>query len=141
MKFKRTRMDDDISINLVSLIDVLFILLIFFMVSTTFSRERQLGVELPEAAGESMESASKSIEVVISQDGEYAVNDQRLVNRDPGTLERAIRDQSAGDTTLPFIISADSNAPYQAVVTVMDIAGKLGFSRLRLPTSELQEKH
>lgn len=129
------------SINLVSLIDVLFILIIFFMVSTTFTRERQLSVELPQAEGETQETAPTFIEVVISQDGEFAVNDKRLVNRDPDTLEKAIREQSNGDTSLPFLISADASAPYQSVVTVMDVAGKLGFSRLRLPTSKLEEKH
>lgn len=140
MKFKRFRQEEEVSINLVSLIDVLFILIIFFMVSTTFTRERQLSVELPKAEGESQETATHQIEVVVSQDGEYAVNDQRLVNRNPETLERAIRDLAQGDTTLPFLISADASAPYQSVVTVMDIAGKLGFSRLRLPTSELDKK-
>ncbi len=139
MNFKRFRLEEDVSINLVSLIDVLFILIIFFMVSTTFTRERQLSVELPKAQGESGESANTFIEVVVGQDGEYAVNDKRLVNRDPETLEKAIRDQSQGDNTLPFLISADAAAPYQSVVTVMDVAGKLGFSRLRLPTNELQK--
>lgn len=140
MKFKRFRQEEEVSINLISLIDVLFILIIFFMVSTTFTRERQLSVELPKAEGESQEVANTLIEVVISQDGEYAVNDKRLVNRDPDTLERAIREQSNGDTTLPFLISADAGAPYQAVVTVMDVAGRVGFSKLRLPTSELEKK-
>lgn len=139
MNFKRFRLEEDVSINLVSLIDVLFILIIFFMVSTTFTRERQLSVELPKAQGESGESANTYIEVVVGQDGEYAVNDKRLVNRDPETLEKAIRDQSQGDNSLPFLISADAAAPYQSVVTVMDVAGKLGFSRLRLPTNELQK--
>jgi biopolymer transport protein ExbD len=139
VNFKRFRLEEDVSINLVSLIDVLFILIIFFMVSTTFTRERQLSVELPKAQGESGESANTYIEVVVGQDGEYAVNDKRLVNRDPETLEKAIRDQSQGDNSLPFLISADAAAPYQSVVTVMDVAGKLGFSRLRLPTNELQK--
>lgn len=136
MNFKRFRQEDDVSINLVSLIDVLFILIIFFMVSTTFTRERQLSVELPKAQAEASDSAVAFIEVVVGQDGEYAVNDKRLVNREPETLEKAIREQSQGDNSLPFLISADAAAPYQAVVTVMDVAGKLGFSRLRLPTSE-----
>lgn len=139
MNFKRFRMEDDVSINLVSLIDVLFILIIFFMVSTTFTRERQLAIELPKAQAEASDSAVKFIEVVVGQDGEYAVNDKRLVNREPETLEKAIREQSQGDNSLPFLISADAAAPYQAVVTVMDVAGKLGFSRLRLPTNEIQK--
>lgn len=139
MNFKRFRQEDDVSINLVSLIDVLFILIIFFMVSTTFTRERQISVELPKAQAEASETATTFIEVVVGQDGEYAVNDKRLVNREPETLEKAIREQSQGDNSLPFLISADAAAPYQAVVTVMDVAGKLGFSRLRLPTSEAQK--
>lgn len=140
MKFKRPAREEDVSINLVSLIDVLFILIIFFMVSTTFTHERKLSVELPKAEAEESGAVATSIEVVVSQEGEYAVNDKRLVNRDPETLERAIRDQSGGDTSLPFMIAADAHAPYQSVVTVMDIAGKLGFTHLRLPTNEPDKK-
>ncbi|CBL46897.1 Biopolymer transport protein ExbD/TolR [gamma proteobacterium HdN1] len=137
MKFPRPSQEDDVSINLVSLIDVLFILIIFFMVSTTFVQERKLSVELPKAMGEeSGKTTAASIEVIVGRDGDYAVNNKTLAARDAKTLERAVLEQSGGDTTLPFIIAADAAAPYQAVVTVMDVAGQLGFTHLRLPANE-----
>lgn len=140
MRFRKAGTSEgDLHINLVSLIDVLLILIIFFVVSTTFNRSREIAVELPKASGHEQETTAKFVEVIISAEGDYAVNDRRLVNGERRTLERAILEVSKGDKTIPFLISADAMAPYQSVVTVMDLAGKLGFSRMRLPTSELED--
>ncbi len=137
MKFQRQPVEE-VSVNLTPLIDIVFLLLIFFMVSTTFTRERELTVELPEAVAEAAAEAKDFIEVEISADGEYAVNRRRLVNREPKTLERALKQVSEGDLDMPLIITADANTPHQAVMTAMDVSGQLGFTRLRLTAQQPQ---
>ncbi|MBF8676897.1 biopolymer transporter ExbD [Pseudomonas fulva] len=138
MKFRRNRQRENIDINLASLIDVVFVLLLFFVVTTTFTRETQLRVELPEAASAERAAGDegKLIEITISAEGVYSVNNHLLPKSDLATLSEAIERESGGDTTLPLAISADGKTPHQAVVTAMDAAGKLGFSQLRMTTVE-----
>ncbi|HCN45997.1 MAG TPA: biopolymer transporter ExbD [Pseudomonas sp.] len=137
MKFRRKRREN-VDINLASLIDVVFILLLFFVVTTTFTRETQLRVELPEASsGAPMaESEQKLVEITISAEGVYSVNNHLLPKSDLATLTEALQKESGGDTKLPLAISADGKTPHQSVVTAMDAAGKLGFSQLRMTTVE-----
>lgn len=138
MKFRRNRQRENVDINLASLIDVVFVLLLFFVVTTTFTRETQLRVELPEAASAEQAPADqgKLVEVTISADGVYSVNNHLLPKSDLATLAEAIERESGGDNTLPLAISADGKTPHQAVITAMDAAGKLGFSHLRMTTVE-----
>jgi len=138
VKFRRNRQRENVDINLASLIDVVFVLLLFFVVTTTFTRETQLRVELPEAASAEQAPADqgKLVEVTISADGVYSVNNHLLPKSDLATLAEAIERESGGDNTLPLAISADGKTPHQAVITAMDAAGKLGFSHLRMTTVE-----
>ncbi|MEX5588424.1 ExbD/TolR family protein [Pseudomonas urmiensis] len=138
MKFRRNRQRENVDINLASLIDVVFVLLLFFVVTTTFTRENQLRVELPEATTAAPPSADegKRVDITISADGVYSVNNHLLPKSDLATLTEALQQESAGDTQLPLSISADGKTPHQAVVTAMDAAGKLGFSQLRITTVE-----
>jgi len=138
VKFRRNRQRENVDINLASLIDVVFVLLLFFVVTTTFTRETQLRVELPEAASAEQPSADqdKLVEVTISADGVYSVNNHLLPKSDLATLTEAIERESGGDNKLPLAISADGKTPHQAVITAMDAAGKLGFSHLRMTTVE-----
>ncbi|MCI0910860.1 MULTISPECIES: biopolymer transporter ExbD [Pseudomonas] len=138
MKFRRNRQRENVDINLASLIDVVFVLLLFFVVTTTFTRETQLRVELPEAVSAEQPAADpeKLVEVTISADGVYSVNNHLLPKSDLATLTEAIQRESGGDNTLPLAISADGKTPHQAVITAMDAAGKLGFSHLRMTTVE-----
>ncbi|WP_417544278.1 ExbD/TolR family protein [Marinobacter sp.] len=134
MKFSRQR-SQEVGVDLTPLIDVVFLLLIFFMVSTTFTRESHLQVELPEASGEPASTAEvKQIDVVINAEGQYVLNDKALVNNRRETLERGVNELSEGNTTLPFIITADARTPHEYVVRAMDVAGRLGFSRLSITT-------
>lgn len=135
---RRTRVETDI--NLTPLIDVVFLLLIFFMVSTTFTRETQLKVDLPEAAsGEHVDaSTQQQIELLISAAGEVAINGKTLVRPDLDTIKTALARESSGDLSLPVVITADANTPHQAVITAMDAAGQQGFTRLRLTTHEME---
>ena len=134
MKFKRQR-SQEVGVDLTPLIDVVFLLLIFFMVSTTFTRESHLQVDLPEASGEPATQADvDQIDVVINAEGQYFLNDRPLVNNRRETLERGIRELAAGDNDLPFIITADARTPHEFVVRAMDAAGRLGFSKLSITT-------
>lgn len=123
-------------VNLTPLIDVVFLLLIFFMVSTTFTRETQLGIDLPEATGKLAQAAELQVEILIGEDGSYRVNGQRLVDTQMRTLQAAIYKVSSGDTTLPLIITADAQAAHQSVVRAMDAAGQMGFVHLSITTRQ-----
>ena len=137
MKFRRKERDN-VEIPLVSLIDVVFILLLFFVVTTTFTRETQLKVELPEAVSGTPPEPSevKQMEIIIGADSSYVLNGQSLLKSDLATLMAALQKESEGDNSLPLTLSSDAKAPYQAVITAMDAAGKLGFSHLRITTVE-----
>ncbi|HUE94915.1 biopolymer transporter ExbD [Pseudomonas sp.] len=139
MKFRR-KPRENVEINLASLIDVVFILLLFFVVTTTFTRETQLKVDLPEAASGTPpeQTELKQLEVLIAADGSYSLNAKALLKSDLDSLMAALRKESEGDNSLPLIISADAQTPHQAVITAMDAAGKLGFAHLRITTVEAQ---
>lgn len=139
MKFRR-KARENVDIGLAPLIDVVFILLLFFVVTTTFTRETQLKVDLPEAASGTppQNAEKKQLEVVIDVDGSFTLNGKTLIKHDLSTLMAALSKESGGDTSLPMIISADGKTPHQAVITAMDAAGKLGFAQLRITTVEAQ---
>lgn len=131
MKFRR-QSREDLSVNLTPLIDVVFLLLIFFMVSTTFTRETQLSVDLPEATGLQRDEVDRQVEILIDEQGQYRVNGRPLLDTRLRTLQAAMYEVSQGNTTLPLVISADAQAAHQAVVRAMDAAGQMGFSRLSI---------
>ena len=135
MRFRRLHRQE-VGIDLTSLIDVVFLLLIFFMVSTTFKRETQLSIDLPEAAGSAKPAAEEQIEILIDETGNYRVNGQGLVDNRMRTLQAAIYKISAGDTTLPMVITADADAAHQHVVRAMDAAGQMGFVHLSITTRQ-----
>ncbi len=135
MKFRRQRLEE-VSINLTPLIDIVFLLLIFFMVSTTFTRETQLSIDLPEASGEPRDPVDEQIEILIDEGGQYRVNGKGLVDNGVRTLQAAIYKISAGDTTLPLSITADAQAEHQFVVRAMDAAGRMGFVHLSITTRQ-----
>jgi biopolymer transport protein ExbD len=133
MKFRR-RARNDIAIELVPLVDVVLVLLLFFMVSTTFVRQSELQVALPEANAQPQQVDNAVVEVTISADGEYAVNGRLLVDNELPTLMRALREAVAGDTSKHLVINADSDARHQSVVRAMDAAGQLGLIHLSITT-------
>ena len=132
-------------INLTPLIDVVFLLLIFFMVSTTFSQDSELGIELPTAEQEPQDRAPRTIEIAVDVQGRYYVNGGQLPNSDLETLKQAISEAAqlsgdgASEPSRPaaqpsILLSADAQTPHQAVVLVMDAVSQLGFSRLSFAT-------
>jgi biopolymer transport protein ExbD len=135
VKFRRLHREE-VGINLTPLIDVVFLLLIFFMVSTTFTRETQLSIDLPEASGSARETSEQQVEILVDEAGNYRVNGQGLVDNRMRTLQAAIYKISAGDTTLPMVITADADAAHQYVVRAMDAAGQMGFVHLSITTRQ-----
>jgi biopolymer transport protein ExbD len=130
----RPRRGETPDINLAPLIDVVFLLLIFFMVSTTFDRNSQLAIELPEATVPPQEQNPQSIEVAIDAGGRYYVNGVELINTQLSSVVQALRKAAAGREQVPIVITADGKSPHQSVVTVMDAARRLGFVHLTFAT-------
>ena len=139
MKFAR-RARSEVDVNVTPLIDVVFLLLIFFMVSTTFTKETHLTVDLPEATGTANPATKDQLEITITKSGEYAVNNVPLVNRKPETLKAALEKVSKGDHTRPLVITADAQATHQSVVTAMDAAAQLGLVRLSIATTQIKDQ-
>jgi biopolymer transport protein ExbD len=128
------RRKQEVSVNLTPLIDVVFLLLIFFMVSTSFNRETQIKLELPQATGEPLETENQIIEISVDSDGRYFVNAKPLVNKQLDTLVKAIGIIGGGNKSLPVIISADAAAPYQSVVSAMEASRQSGYFNFTMAT-------
>jgi len=123
-------------VNLTPMIDVVFLLLLFFMVSTSFIRESSLKVDLPEATGEAMVEQETPIDIIINADGIFTINDTALSDNSRENLAIVLK-RIAGENEDPhIIISADANAEYQNIVTAMDTAQQLGYTRLTLATRQ-----
>ena len=138
MKFRQVRRELP-ALNLTPLIDIVFLLLIFFMVTTSFSRETRLLVSLPEASG-SAENATESIEVLVDREGGYAINGRRLVNAEVDSLVRGLELESGGDVSLLVVLVADAEVQHQSVVSAMEAIGRAGFTSLSIATREPIEK-
>jgi biopolymer transport protein ExbD len=122
-------------VNLTSLIDVVLLLLIFFMVSTSFVKQSQITIRLPEAeSGARTEEPPERIDIMITESGTFLINGRELINNRPETIRNALQKISGGDNQLPLTISADANARHQYVVTAMDVAGRLGFVSINIAT-------
>jgi biopolymer transport protein ExbD len=130
----RPRNRDDPELNLISLIDVLLVLLIFFMVSTTFQQEGRVKVHLPQASDIPVPRGTQEpLVITVTADGNYRLNERTLINSTPEVLRDALM-KAAGSERGPVTIRADARATHQAVVTAMDVAGHLGFSELNIAT-------
>ncbi len=123
------------TVDLTSLIDVVFLLLIFFMVSTTFERQALLKVDLPEASAvEDRTELPDSLELIIDDEGRMYLNDQRLIDSEERTIRAAIEQAAGSNRTIPLILRADRQTPHHYVVTSMDVAAQLGFRNLSIAT-------
>ena len=130
-----TRVRPQPEVNLTSLIDVVLLLLIFFMVSTSFVKQSQISIRLPEAESAALvEEPPERIDIMITETGTFLVNGRELINNRPETIRNALQKISGVDNQLPLTISADANARHQYVVTAMDVAGRLGFVSINIAT-------
>jgi biopolymer transport protein ExbD len=128
-------------VNLTPLIDVVFLLLIFFMVSTTFQRQAEIEIELPEASAEPSETSEEMLEIVIDTQGRYFLGGEQVINTELDTLKRALEKAVAAMESRepPVMIRADAATPHQAVIRAMDAASQLGLVHISLATSQLTD--
>jgi biopolymer transport protein ExbD len=137
MKMQSHKPKDDPEINLISLIDIALLLVIFFMLTSTFMQEGRLKIELPQASlAPATKQKSDPIVVTVTQSGSYSVNDRELINSSPDTLRAALLEVAGADRDKPVTVRADGRATHQSVVSAMDVLGKLGFVRLNIATVE-----
>ena len=134
----RKGLSDDVEVNLTPLIDVVFLLLIFFMVTTTFDRDAKIKINLPTSSNAvSTPTQNKTLEILIDNQGKYFVDGREILNNKPETLFRAMSQiLDKRESNPPLVISADANANYQSVVTAMDIAGRLGLTNFSMATTQ-----
>lgn len=131
----RSRNHEEPELNLISLVDVVLLLLIFFMVSTTFVDESRIELQLPQASrAPAVEQRKDPLEVSITASGEYRVNGQALINTSPATLSAAVSKVAGEARDIPVTIRADAKATHQSVVTAMDVLGRLGFRSVSIAT-------
>ena len=135
MKFQKRRTEEP-DLNMTSLIDVVLLLLIFFMVSTKFVDEARLKIRLPEAGSEQhAETPRDSIEIDVTAEGAYRVNGRPLINNSPDTLAAALGKVAEGDRATPVTIRADARSMHQSVVTAMEVAGRAGYRQINIATA------
>jgi len=140
MRFRRSR-QEEVSVNITPLIDVVFLLLIFFMVTTTFTRETQLQIDLPESQSQLASEDEKPIEVLIDRTGTYALNDQVLIKHDIESLKHALSQLSDKSKSKPIVITADAQAPHQAFIIALDAVAQLGFVKVSITTQVESEEN
>jgi len=137
MKLQTRKPKDDPEINLISLIDIALLLVIFFMLSSTFIQEGRLKIELPQASlTPTGKQKTDPIVVSVTQSGSYRVNDRELINSSTDTLRAAILEVAGADRNKPVTVRADGRATHQSVISAMDVLGKLGFVRINIATVE-----
>jgi len=131
---------DNVELNITPLIDVVFLLLIFFMVSTTFDRNSEINLTLPEASEEVTKQQPEDINAAVDASGQIFINGKPLVNSSLSTVREALRDAAQGLEDPPLVISADENATHQSVIRIMDAARQINLVRIRFATRRLSEE-
>jgi biopolymer transport protein ExbD len=132
----RQRSREEPEINLIPLIDVMLFLLIFFVVTTTFTHNTGITLNLPEAAQHPVPEQQEPIEVIVDAQGRYFIDDRMVVNRQIETLKKALQLAAKGRDHPALVISADANATHQSVVTALDAALQLGIVQVSLTTRQ-----
>ncbi len=139
MNLRPGHKEETVEVNLTPLIDVVFLLLIFFMVSTTFDRHATLKVELPESTTKVTQQVDEPLVLSIDAKGNYFLNDRQIVNQSLDTLKQALKRTIGGDAAIKntaLVLRADANTPHQSVVRAMDAASQLGLTKLSIATVE-----
>ena len=139
MRIRDFRSDDEPEINLVPLIDVILVLIIFFVVTTTFDARSVLKLQLPKADGTPTEATSKALSVLVNADGRYFVQDREALRTDLESLKRTIVEVAGDDRKRPVLLRADARTPHQAVVTALDALGQLGFRQISIAPAPKQK--
>ncbi len=140
MRLRAARAHDEPEINLIPLIDVILVLIIFFVITTTFDARSTLQLQLPSATGEPVSDQTKSLSVLINAEGRYFVGDQEVLRTDIDSLKQAIARVGGSDHSRAVLLRADARTPHQAVVTALDALGQLGFRRVSIATAPEQRE-
>ena len=136
MRIGSSRREDDFEINVISLIDVLLTLLMFFVLTTTFVQQSRMKVTLPQAATREQEAQPDALLVLIDRDGRFYIDNNEVLNPGLDSLKEAIARFGGEDRSRPVLLRADAMTPHQAVVTAMDALAELGFTRLSIATTQ-----
>ncbi len=144
MDFNR-RKKKPLEISLTPMIDVVFLLLIFFMVTTTFNRQTEIKINLPDAQGTEAADQPKVLTLMINASGQYFISRDKgaflaVSGSNSSALQKALMDLAGESRTIPFIINADAQTPHQAVITAMDIASRIGFKKITFATQRITEE-
>ncbi|HUH89492.1 MAG TPA: biopolymer transporter ExbD [Lysobacter sp.] len=134
MRIRDHRGDDEPEISLVPLIDVILVMIIFFVVTATFDARSVIQLELPRATGEQVDAAQPLV-VLVNAQGRYFVDDREVLRDDVESLKATVAEVAGSDRERPVMLRADARTPYQAVVTVYDALGQLGFRRIMSATA------
>ncbi len=134
MNFYHDKPEEDVNINLTPLIDVVFLLLIFFMVSTTFDTTSQLKIKLPEASQLEIQDPPHKLNLMIDASGTFFLNSRELTNSKSATLKAAL-ERAMDGTKLPIVIQSDADSPVQSLVTAMDVIGQMGLTQVSIATT------
>ena len=136
MQFRNQTTEDDSGVNLTPLIDVVFLLLIFFMVSTTFDTTSELKIQLPEASALNKSPKNDKLTIMIDPRGFYYINGKRLKNKNAELLLLELHRLVGNQKDLPVVIQSDANSPVQSMVTALDIVGQMGMTHLSIATTK-----
>lgn len=138
MRIASARREDDFEINVISLIDVMLTLLMFFVLTTTFVQNTRMQVTLPQAESVEQDEQREALSLLIDRDGRYFIDNNEVLNPGLDSLKEAIARLAGDDRERPVTLRADAMTPHQAVVTAMDALGELGFTRLSIATTRVQ---
>jgi len=140
MRIRDARAGDEPEINLVPLIDVILVLIIFFVITTTFDTRSTLQLQLPSATAEPASDQTRSLSLLINAEGRYFVGDQEVLRTDIDALKQTLNAVGGSDRNRPVLLRADARTPHQAVVTALDALGQLGFRRISIATAPEQPR-
>ncbi|SEK93302.1 biopolymer transport protein ExbD [Pseudoxanthomonas sp. GM95] len=135
MRIRDDRAHDEPEINLVPLIDVILVLIIFFVITTTFDARSTLQLQLPSASQQQTGTPPKALSVLINAEGRYFVGDSEVLHTDVDALKRALVQAAGKDRGQSVLLRADGRTPHQAVVTALDALAQLNFKRVSIATA------
>ncbi|MGH8051661.1 MAG: ExbD/TolR family protein [Arenimonas sp.] len=140
MKLSTRANDSEPEINLTSLIDVIFVLIIFFVATTTFNQRSALKLQLPTAQAMAKQDPGEPLNVLVDSEGRYFIGENEVLKSDVDSLKEAIVAVAGQDRSMPVVLRADARTPHQAVITAMDALGQLGFVKLSIATTPEKNK-
>lgn len=140
MKLSSRINEGDPELNLIPLIDVIFVLIIFFVATSSFNQRTTMKLQLPTAQAASQQEGSGPLNVLIDAQGHFFIGDNEVIKSDVASLKEAIVAVAAQDRTMPVILRADARTPHQSVITAMDALGQLGFVKISIATTPEKKK-